>query len=68
MILESSTLLEKTLAYGAVSWTNISLSHNGIFFVSQIIFDYIFDHGWYDLPLDVLIKQTHSKLLFYSAL
>ena len=43
-------------------------SHNGIFFVSQIIFDYIFDYGWYDLPLDVLIKQTHSKLLFYSAL
>ena len=67
MILESSTLLEKTLAYGAVSWTNISISQWD-FFLSQIIFDYIFDHGWYDLPLDVLIKQTHSKLLFYSAL
>ena len=67
MILESSTLREETLAYGAVSWTNISITQQD-FFSSQIIFDYIFDHGWYDLPLDVLIKQTHSKLLFYSAL
>ena len=59
MILEPSTLLEKTLAYGAVSiHGQIYQSQNGIFFVSQIIFDYIFDYGWYDLPLDV----------FYSAL
>ena len=68
MILESSTLLEKTLALMVLYHGQIYQSHNGIFFVPQIIFDYIFDHGWYDLPLDVLIKQTHSKILFYSAL
>ena len=68
MILESSTLLEETLAYGAVSWTNISITQQD-FFSSQIIFDYIVDHGWHDLPFKVvLIKQTHSKCLFYSAL
>ena len=30
----------------------------GFFFISQIIFDYIFYHGWFELPLEMLIKNT----------
>ena len=57
MILESNMGLLKVTFWHSIVGKYINHS-TGFFFLSQIIFDYILYNGWYELPLEMLIKNT----------